>query len=230
LILYPTKSGLELLSTRRGRDHKYDFVSFNNKMSTVGVTSGLRYIIILLYSIHKNLTLNTGLAPYVSNGTLHSSIVLSFWQSLRLLVLLQVMGFFQLSSPGSSTTALKWLGFVAAVWVQAISGNNYTFSNYSDALKSLMNLTQLELNNLSVAKDVGKAFGLLAGLASDKLPTWLILLIGSVEGLVGYGAQWLVVSEKITLSYWQVCLHAHYKQPPKSLPFYSFWIKKSTSN
>ncbi|KAJ9550126.1 hypothetical protein OSB04_014171 [Centaurea solstitialis] len=29
----------------------------------------------------------------------------------------------------------------------------YTFSNYSDALKSLMALTQLELNNLSVAKD-----------------------------------------------------------------------------
>lgn len=118
------------------------------------------------------------------------------------------MGFFELSSPGSSTT-LKWLGFVTAVWVQAISGNNYTFSNYSDALKSLMNLTQLQLNNLSVAKDVGKAFGLLAGLASDRLPTWLILLIGSVEGLVGYGAQWLVVSEKITLPYWQVCIVLH---------------------
>lgn len=113
------------------------------------------------------------------------------------------MGFFELSSPVSSTS-LKWLGFVAAVWVQCISGNNYTFSNYSDALKSLMNLTQVELNNLSVAKDVGKAFGLLAGLASDKFPTWLILVIGAVEGLVGYGTQWLVVSEKITLSYWQV--------------------------
>ncbi|KAG2705955.1 hypothetical protein I3760_05G082000 [Carya illinoinensis] len=115
------------------------------------------------------------------------------------------MGFFERSSPVSST-ALKWLGFVAAVWVQCISGNNYTFSNYSDALKSLMNLTQVELNNLSVAKDVGKAFGLLAGLASDKFPTWLILVIGAVEGLVGYGAQWLVVSEKITLSYWQMCI------------------------
>ncbi|KAF3434684.1 hypothetical protein FNV43_RR21769 [Rhamnella rubrinervis] len=108
-------------------------------------------------------------------------------------------------SPVSSAT--KWLGFVTAVWVQSISGNNYTFSNYSDALKSLMNLTQLELNNLSVAKDVGKAFGLLAGLASDKLPTWVILLIGSLEGLFGYGAQWLVVSQKIRpLSYWQMCI------------------------
>lgn len=113
------------------------------------------------------------------------------------------MGLGSKQSPVS--TAVKWLGFVTAVWVQSISGNNYTFSNYSDALKTLMNLTQLELNNLSVVKDVGKAFGLLAGLASDRLPTWLILLIGSLEGLVGYGAQWLVVSQKIKpLSYWQV--------------------------
>ncbi|XP_057500790.1 protein NUCLEAR FUSION DEFECTIVE 4-like [Actinidia eriantha] len=106
-----------------------------------------------------------------------------------------------------TTPAGKWLGFVTAVWVQAISGNNYTFSNYSDALKTLMSLTQLQLNNLSVAKDVGKAFGLLAGLASDRVPTPVLLIIGSVEGLVGYGAQWLVVSQKIKpLSYWQMCI------------------------
>ncbi|KAL5788833.1 hypothetical protein ACOSP7_005782 [Xanthoceras sorbifolium] len=114
------------------------------------------------------------------------------------------MGF---ESPTSSSAAAKWLGLVTAVWVQAISGNNYTFSNYSDALKTLMSLTQLQLNNLSVAKDVGKAFGLLAGLASDRLPTPVILLIGSVEGLIGYGAQWLVVSKRIQpLPYWQMCV------------------------
>ncbi|CAK9162090.1 unnamed protein product [Ilex paraguariensis] len=101
----------------------------------------------------------------------------------------------------------KWLGFVAAVWVQAISGNNYTFSNYSDAIKSLMGLTQLQLNNLSVAKDVGKAFGLLAGLASDRLSTPVLLLIGCVEGFIGYGVQWLVVSQRIQpLPYWAMCI------------------------
>ncbi|PIN14284.1 hypothetical protein CDL12_13106 [Handroanthus impetiginosus] len=108
-------------------------------------------------------------------------------------------------SPASP--AGKWLGFVTAVWVQAISGNNYTFSNYSDALKSLMGLTQLQLNSLSVAKDVGKAFGLLAGLASDRLSTPIILLIGSVEGFIGYGVQWLVVSRRIQpLPYWAMCI------------------------
>ncbi|XP_047969496.1 protein NUCLEAR FUSION DEFECTIVE 4-like [Salvia hispanica] len=108
-------------------------------------------------------------------------------------------------SPASP--AGKWLGFVTAVWVQAISGNNYTFSNYSDALKTLMGLTQLQLNGLSVAKDVGKAFGIFAGLASDRLPTAVILLIGSVEGFVGYGVQWLVVSGRIQpLPYWAMCV------------------------
>ncbi|KAK2994249.1 hypothetical protein RJ640_029178 [Escallonia rubra] len=111
---------------------------------------------------------------------------------------------FQLSP---TSPAGKWLGFVTAVWVQAISGNNYTFSNYSDALKSLMDLTQLQLNNLSVAKDVGKAFGLLAGFASDKLPPPVILLIGAIEGFIGYGVQWLVVSQRIKpLAYWQMCI------------------------
>lgn len=70
-----------------------------------------------------------------------------------------------------------------------------------------MNLSQLQLNNLSVAKDLGKAFGLLAGLASDRFSTSLLLLIGSIEGLIGYGAQWLVVSQKIKpLPYWQMCI------------------------
>ncbi|KAG8050422.1 hypothetical protein GUJ93_ZPchr0009g1234 [Zizania palustris] len=101
----------------------------------------------------------------------------------------------------------RWLGLVTAVWVQCISGNNYTFSNYSDSIKTLMGLTQLQLNGLSVAKDVGKAFGLLAGLATDRVPTWLLLAIGSLEGLLGYGAQWLVVSRTVApLPYWQMCV------------------------
>ncbi|XWS42179.1 hypothetical protein CRYUN_Cryun17cG0145800 [Craigia yunnanensis] len=107
----------------------------------------------------------------------------------------------------STSSAGKWLGLVTAIWVQAICGNNYTFANYSDALKSLMALTQLELNNLSVAKDVGKAFGLLSGFASDCLPTSVLLIIGSLEGFVGYGVQWLVVSQRIRpLPYWQMCI------------------------
>ncbi|KMZ70591.1 Nodulin-like / Major Facilitator Superfamily protein [Zostera marina] len=103
-----------------------------------------------------------------------------------------------------STPARKWFGFVTAVWIQAISGNNYTFSNCSDDAIS-KNFTQLHFLNLSVAKDVGKAFGIFAGIVSDKLPTSVMLLIGLIEGLVGYGAQWLVVSKTVApLPYWQM--------------------------
>ncbi|KAK9051923.1 hypothetical protein SSX86_028551 [Deinandra increscens subsp. villosa] len=106
-----------------------------------------------------------------------------------------------------TSAAGKWIGFVTAVWVQAIAGNNYTFSNYSDALKSLMALTQLQLNNLSVAKDVGKAFGVVAGLASERVSPAVLLLIGSIEGIIGYGVQWLIVSQRIQpLPYWQMCI------------------------
>lgn len=162
------------------------------------------------YSIHRKSNINTKRGVSFPPTVQFSLLLLA--SGLLLLLIRRRTGWLLVSrrmgfhlSPASS--ARKWLGFVTAVWVQSISGNNYTFSNYSDALKSLMALTQLELNNLSVAKDVGKAFGILAGLASDRFPTPVILLIGSIEGLVGYGVQWLVVSQKIQpLPYWQVCI------------------------
>ena len=99
----------------------------------------------------------------------------------------------------------KWIGFVTAIWIQSIAGNNYTFANYSPALKEVLHYNQLQLNNLGVAKDVGKSFGLFAGLLADHLPTWAILLIGALEGAIGYGTQYLVVGQKIgPPSYWQV--------------------------
>lgn len=91
----------------------------------------------------------------------------------------------------------KWMGFVTAIWVQSISGNNYTFANYSADLKKVMDYDQVQLNTLSVSKDVGKSFGLVAGFCADLLPPWAILMIGSLVGLVGYGVQWLVVSQRI---------------------------------
>ncbi|KAG5531250.1 hypothetical protein RHGRI_026008 [Rhododendron griersonianum] len=110
-------------------------------------------------------------------------------------------------TPKPTTPAGKWLGFVTAVWMQSISGFIYGFSTYSDALKALMNLTQLQLNNLSVAKDVGVAFGLLPGLASDRIPSPLLLLIGALEALIGYGVLWLVTAKIINpLPYWLMCV------------------------
>ncbi|CAK9256942.1 unnamed protein product [Sphagnum jensenii] len=111
------------------------------------------------------------------------------------------------SGGGYGRISKKWVGFVTAIWVQSIAGNNYTFANYSGALKTVMQYDQTQLNNLGVAKDVGKSFGLVAGFLADYMPTWAILLIGALEGLVGYGVQYLVVSQRVArLPFWQMGL------------------------
>ncbi|KAG4387249.1 hypothetical protein GLYMA_11G162600v4 [Glycine max] len=52
-----------------------------------------------------------------------------------------------------------------------------------------------------------KLFGWFSGLASIYLPLWLVLFIGSTLGLVGYGVQYLFITNQIcSLSYWHVFL------------------------
>jgi len=108
--------------------------------------------------------------------------------------------------PGSKMVAIKrWTCFVAAIWLQSINGTNFVFSDYSSALKKTMGINQLQLNSLAVASDLGKIMGWVSGLACVFLPTWAVLGIAMSLGIVGYGAQWLVLSEIIRpLDYWQI--------------------------
>ncbi|KAL2643394.1 hypothetical protein R1flu_010981 [Riccia fluitans] len=101
----------------------------------------------------------------------------------------------------------KWVGFVCAIWIQSISGNNYTFANYASDLKHVLDYSQVELNTLSVAKDVGKGLGLLAGCLSEFLPPQIILLIGAGMGVLGYGSTWLIISQRVPPpALWQMCI------------------------
>ncbi|GAB4850397.1 hypothetical protein Ancab_029702 [Ancistrocladus abbreviatus] len=103
------------------------------------------------------------------------------------------------------STALQWLSLVAAIWLQSINGTNSNFPAYSSQLKQLISLSQLQLNNLAFASDAGKLFGWFSGIAALHLPLWLVLLIGSSLGLVGYGVQYLFLVHKISsLSYWHI--------------------------
>ncbi|XP_024526536.1 protein NUCLEAR FUSION DEFECTIVE 4 isoform X1 [Selaginella moellendorffii] len=112
-----------------------------------------------------------------------------------------------ISSGPSSQLTIKWLGLAASIWIQAFAGNAYTFSHFSPRLKAVLHYSQIELNNLGVAKDIGENVGLITGYLSNKLPAWLILFIGGLEAFLGYGVLWLVVSERIApLPYWQMCL------------------------
>ncbi|KAJ0501734.1 putative MFS transporter superfamily [Helianthus annuus] len=87
--------------------------------------------------------------------------------------------------------ALQWLSLVATIWLQSISATNTNFPAYSSQLKLIFSLSQLQLNNLAFASDAGKLFGFVSGLAVVYLPLWLVLLVGSALGFIGYGVQYL---------------------------------------
>ncbi|XP_010518973.1 PREDICTED: protein NUCLEAR FUSION DEFECTIVE 4 [Tarenaya hassleriana] len=100
----------------------------------------------------------------------------------------------------------KWAVLVAAIWIQASTGTNFDFAAYSSDLKSVLGLSQVRLNYLAVASDLGKAFGWSSGLAVANFPLSAILFAAATMGFVGYGVQWLVVTNSITLPYLLVFL------------------------
>nr|XP_007134343.1 hypothetical protein PHAVU_010G039600g [Phaseolus vulgaris]ESW06337.1 hypothetical protein PHAVU_010G039600g [Phaseolus vulgaris] len=95
----------------------------------------------------------------------------------------------------------KWVVLVALIWVQALTGTNFDFSSYSSDLKSVLGITQLQLNYLSVASDMGKAFGWCSGLSLIHFPFWVVLFMAAFMGLFAYGFQWLLIHSFITLPY-----------------------------
>lgn len=98
----------------------------------------------------------------------------------------------------------KWMILVATIWLQAFSGTNFDFSSYSSDLKMVLGVSQVQLNYLAVASDLGKAFGWSSGLAILYLPLWLVLFMAASMGFVGYGLQWLVMRSIISLPYFVV--------------------------
>ena len=100
----------------------------------------------------------------------------------------------------------RWMGLVAAIWVQAFAGNAAAYANYSATLKSVLQLSQVQLNYLALSKDLGENMGLLAGLICNKVPPWIILSVAALEGFLGFGTLWLVASDTVRLRppLWQV--------------------------
>lgn len=99
----------------------------------------------------------------------------------------------------------KWMILVATVWIQAFTGTNFDFSAYSSDLKSILGISQVQLNYLAVASDLGKVFGWSSGLALIYFPLWVVLFMAAFMGLFGYGLQWLVMRDIISLPYFLVC-------------------------
>ncbi|KAH7855945.1 hypothetical protein Vadar_030857 [Vaccinium darrowii] len=104
-------------------------------------------------------------------------------------------------------TRPPWVGLGAAVWIQIASGNAYNFPLYSHSLKSVLGFSQQQLTMLGVANDIGENVGILPGIACNKFPPWVVLLIGAVFSFFGYGVLWLAVSRTIeSLPYWLLWL------------------------
>lgn len=100
----------------------------------------------------------------------------------------------------------KWMVLAATIWIQAFTGTNFDFSAYSCALKFALGLSQVQLNYLATASDFGKALGWCSGLALQSLPVWVVMSISAFMGLLGYGLQWLVIINVISLPYFVVFL------------------------
>ncbi|GMN40706.1 hypothetical protein TIFTF001_009934 [Ficus carica] len=98
----------------------------------------------------------------------------------------------------------KWMILVATIWIQAFTGTNFDFSAYSSAMKAVLGISQVQLNYLAVASDMGKVLGWSSGLALRHLPLSLVLFISAFLGFVGYGFQWLVITQSISLPYFLV--------------------------
>lgn len=114
----------------------------------------------------------------------------------------------------------KWMILFAATWIQAFTGTNFDFSSYSTTLKMVLGISQVQLNYLSVASDMGKAFGWCSGVFLMYFPLWVVMFMAAILGFFGYGLQWFVIKEIITLPY--VLVSPHFLNPI-SLSL-SFWV------
>ncbi|TKY58456.1 NUCLEAR FUSION DEFECTIVE 4 [Spatholobus suberectus] len=95
----------------------------------------------------------------------------------------------------------KWMILVATIWIQAFTGTNFDFSQYSSSLKSALHVSQVQLNYLATANDMGKVFGWSSGLALMHLPLSVVMLIAASMGFFGYGLQWLLITGVVDLPY-----------------------------
>ncbi|KAI3756162.1 hypothetical protein L1987_55978 [Smallanthus sonchifolius] len=95
----------------------------------------------------------------------------------------------------------KWMVLVATIWIQAFTGTNFDFPSYSTQLKSVLEISQVDLNYLSMASDFGKLFGWCSGVLLLYFPVSVIVFMAAFLGLFGYGLQWLLIQRLISVPY-----------------------------
>ncbi|CAA0820698.1 Major facilitator superfamily protein [Striga hermonthica] len=100
----------------------------------------------------------------------------------------------------------KWVVLAAVIWIQAFTGTNLDFASYSTRLKSVLGVSQVQLNYISVASDAGKAFGWCSGICLLYFSESAVMFFAAIMGLIGYGLQWLVIQQIISMPYYLVLI------------------------
>lgn len=102
----------------------------------------------------------------------------------------------------------RWFCVCAAFLVVMGPGTTYLFGIYSQEIKSDLGYDQTTLNLLGFFKDLGINLGVHAGLVSEILPTWVVLLLGAALNLWGYLMIWLAVTARIARPrLWHMCVY-----------------------
>ncbi|GMN25044.1 hypothetical protein TIFTF001_000792 [Ficus carica] len=90
----------------------------------------------------------------------------------------------------------RWFMILSAIMIMSFSGSTFIFEAYSDDIKTALDYDQTTINLISAYKNAASNIGIVAGLIAEVVPTWLVLLIGAVANLLGYGFLWLAVKPK----------------------------------
>ncbi|XP_057863192.2 protein NUCLEAR FUSION DEFECTIVE 4 [Cryptomeria japonica] len=108
---------------------------------------------------------------------------------------------------GSEFLSNRWIVLVACIWIECCAGASYSFSLYSQTIKTRFSYTQQQLDIISVLKDTGECIGIISGLLYDRFPPWLVLLVGAAQNSVGYMVIWLYVTGRLaTPALWEMCV------------------------
>eukprot|EP00884_Botryococcus_braunii_P011942 jgi/Botrbrau1/20749/Bobra.0058s0077.1 len=108
----------------------------------------------------------------------------------------------------------KWLTFSAATLVMLSAGLGYTFSVWSNMLKTHFSYSQTQVAGVGTACNLGGYLGILAGPFYDmmrphsRMGPWLTLNIGVLIHLGGYLSLWAAAKGFFTPPYWAMVLLA----------------------
>ncbi|KAE8652748.1 uncharacterized protein LOC101204150 [Cucumis sativus] len=101
----------------------------------------------------------------------------------------------------------RWFSVWAGMMMMIGNGTTYIFGTYSKVLKSEFDYSQTQVNMLGFAKDLGNNAGIIAGLLSEFVPTWVLFMIGAFQNFTGYFLIWLSMTRRISQpAFWQMFL------------------------